>query len=93
MRIFYAALLPGLLGIVFSAGSRKRRLQGIRLLGLLVILGGSTLWLASCGGSSASSSNNGGGSTQGTPAGTYTISVSGTSGSATATTSFQVVVQ
>jgi subtilase family serine protease len=91
MRIFYAALLPGLLGVVFTAGLRKRKLQGIRLLGLLVILGGSTLWLASCGGSS--SNNNGGGSTQGTPAGTYTINVSGTSGSTTATASVQLVVQ
>jgi subtilase family serine protease len=90
MRIFYAALLPGLFGIVFMTGSRKRTAQKMRLLGLLVMLGCSTLWLGSCGGSS---SNSGGSGNQGTPAGTYTVNITGTSGSATATTSVQVVVQ
>jgi subtilase family serine protease len=88
-RIFYAALLPGLFGIMFAPGSRKRSLRGMRLLGLIVVLGCSTLWLASCGGSS-SSGNPG---NQGTPKGTYTVSVTGTSGTSTATTSFTIVVQ
>jgi hypothetical protein len=88
-RIFYAALLPGLLGIMLIGGSRRRSLRGMRFLGLIVALGFSTLWLASCGGSS-SSGNPG---NQGTPKGTYTVSVTGTSGTSTATTSFTIVVQ
>ena len=90
-RILYAALLPGLFGIMFTFGSRRPSLRGMRLLGLIVVLGFSTLWLASCGGSS--SSGGGGTSNPGTPKGNYTVSVTGTSGTSTATTSFQVVVQ
>ncbi|HEY3971412.1 MAG TPA: S53 family peptidase [Candidatus Sulfotelmatobacter sp.] len=91
-RIFYAVLLPGLFGIVFVAGSRRGskrgRVRGMRFLGLIVILGCSTLWLASCGGSS-----NSGNSNPGTAAGNYTITVTGTSGSTTASTSFTLAVQ
>jgi subtilase family serine protease len=91
MRIFCAMLLPGLLGIVFTAGSRRRSIGGMRLLGLIVLLGFSTLWLGSCGGSS---NNNNSSSNQGTPAGSYTITVNATSGSATGTpVTFQLVVQ
>lgn len=75
-RIFYALLLPGLLGIVFTAGSRRRSLRGMRLLGLIVLLGLSTLWLGSCGGSGGTQSN------PGTPTGTYTITVNATTGGA-----------
>jgi subtilase family serine protease len=86
-HIFYASLLPGLLGIVVVAGSRRSQ-RGMRLLGLLMILGFSTLWLGSCGGSSKTNSN------PGTPKGTYTITVNGSSpGVPTATTTFQLVVQ
>ena len=73
-RIFYALLLPGLFGILFAGGSRTR---GVRLLGLIVVLGFSTLWLGACGGSSSNSQKN-----PGTPAGTYTITVSATTGGA-----------
>jgi subtilase family serine protease len=71
-RIFYALLLPGLFGIVFGARSRRR---GARLLGLIVVLGFSTLGLGSCGSSNGSS---GGQSNPGTPAGTYTVVVNAT---------------
>jgi hypothetical protein len=54
------------------------------MMGLLVVMGYSTLWLESCGG---------GNSNPGTAKGSYTITVSGTSGSESATTSFQLVVQ
>ena len=50
-RIFYALLLPGLFGIVFAVGSRTR---SARLLGLIVVLGVSTLGLGSCGGGGGS---------------------------------------
>jgi hypothetical protein len=73
-RLFYALLLPGMFGIVFaSAGKQKHGRHGTRLLGLIVVLGISTLWLGSCGGSSNSSQNNGG-----TPAGSYSIVVNAT---------------
>jgi subtilase family serine protease len=87
-RIFYAALLPGLLGIVFTAGSRRRSRRGIRFLGLILCLGFSTLWLASCGGSSSTNA------TGGTTKGSYTITVRGTSGALTSpAATFQLVVQ
>jgi len=85
--IFYATLFPGLLGLVFVAASSKRSLRGIRLLGLLLMLGFSTMWLGSCGGSSG-----GGVKDPGTPTGTYTIIVAGTSGSVVQHTTFQLVV-
>lgn len=85
-RIVYATLLPGLLGIVFVASSRKRSLRSVRFLGLLMVLGFSTIWLGSCGGSSSGPKD------PGTPVGTYTITVTGTSGSLTRTTSFTLVV-
>lgn len=85
-RIFYATLLPGLLGIVFVANSRNRLLRGVRFLGLLLMLSFSTIWITSCGGSSSSTKD------PGTPTGTYSITVTGTSGSLTSSTSFSLVV-
>lgn len=88
-RIFYAALLPGLLGIVFTFGSRRRSLRGMRMLGLIMVLGFSTLWLGSCGGNNSSSSN------PGTPKGPYTITISATTGGTnpvTGTTTFTLQV-
>ncbi len=69
-RVFYALLLPGLFGIVFAGG---RRTRAVRLLGLILVLGFSTLWLSSCSGGSSSSQNN-----PGTPAGSYPITVNAT---------------
>jgi hypothetical protein len=89
-QIFYAALLPGLLGIMFTAGSRKRSLRGMRLLGLIMVLGFSTLWLGSCGGSNGSSNKN-----PGTPPGPYTVTVNATIGGpnpVTATTTINLQV-
>ena len=88
--IFYATLLPGLFGIVIAAGSRKSR-RNLRLLGLLLVMGLTTLGLGSCGGASSTNSNT---KTTGTPPGTYTVTVSGTmTGAPTVTTTFKVVVQ
>jgi len=78
MKIFYAAMLPGFFGVMFVAGSRKRSLRAAKLLALIAMLGVSTLWMASCGGNSSGSTGN-----PGTPKGTYTINVKGTSGSYT----------
>jgi subtilase family serine protease len=88
--IFYAALLPGLFGIVFPAGSRKRAARGLRFLSLIVVLGFSTLWLSSCSSNSSSTHN------PGTPAGSYSVSVTASTGGAnpvTASTTVTLTVQ
>jgi hypothetical protein len=54
-------------------GTRKRSLRGVRMLGLIVAMGVSTLWLGSCGGGSSTG-------TTGTPVGNYTITVNATTG-------------
>jgi len=86
--IFYAMLLPGLVGLALTAGSRKRALRGVRFLGLIAALGFGTLGLSSCSGGSGGNSGS-----PGTPTGTYTIMVTGTSGGATSSASFNLVVQ
>lgn len=92
LRIFYAALLPGLFGIMFTMGSRQRKssLRGLRFLSLIVALGFSTLWLSSCGGSSG-----GGNSNPGTPMGQSTVVINATTGGSspiTATSSVMLSV-
>jgi pseudomonalisin len=74
--LFYALLLPGLLGLVVSAGSRKRTLRGLRLLSLIAVLALSTLWMPGCGGGSSSGPSN-----PGTPTGTNSVTVTVTAGS------------
>jgi subtilase family serine protease len=74
-RIFYAAWLPGLLGLMLTAGSRKRAARSLRLLSLIVFLGFSTLWMGGCGGSTSSSMKTGG-----TTKGNYTLTVNATTG-------------
>lgn len=89
--IFYAMLLPlggiTLLGAGFT--SRGKKLVNLVLM-FLVVAG--LLFLAACGGSS--SSGGGGGLTGGTPAGSYTATVTGTSGTLKPqTTTFTLTVQ
>ena len=76
--LFYAMVLP-VLGIVLTGTgfrSRARRLLGI-FLGCLTI--SVLLFLGACGGNNGG--GNSGGAGVGTPAGTYTISISGSAGS------------
>jgi hypothetical protein len=90
-RILYAVLLPGLLGIVLTFGSRKRSLASLRMLGMILVLGCSTLWLGSCSGGTSSSM-----STPGTPQGSYTITINATTSGAvpvTGNTTFTLQVQ
>jgi subtilase family serine protease len=77
-RILYAAFLPGLLGIVLTAGLRKRAARALRLLSLIVVLGLSTLWMGGCGGSTNSSMKVGG-----TTKGNYTLTINATTGGST----------
>ena len=79
-RIFFAMLLPGLFGLVFAVGSRTRSL---RLLGLIVVLGFSTLWLGACGGNNGNTSLK----NPGTPPGTYAVTINATTGGANPITS------
>jgi hypothetical protein len=89
-RILYASVLPGVFGIMFTAGSRKRCRMVLRIIGLVAVLGCSTLWLASCGGGSSTVKN------QGTPLGTYPITVNasgvGTSITASPVLTFNLTV-
>jgi hypothetical protein len=92
-NIFYAMLLPiggmTLLGVGF--GSRRKKVLGVTLVFLMV---SGLLFLAACGGGSSSSGGGGGGGTSGTPAGNYTVTVTGTSAPLTAqTTTFTLTVQ
>jgi len=76
-----------LLGAGFS--SRRKKVLGLLLL-FLVISG--LVFMGACGGGSSSGGGGGGGG--GTPAGKYTVTVTGTSGTLTAqTTTFTVTVQ
>ena len=89
--LFYALLLPiggiTLLGAGFS--SRRKMIVGM-LLVCMVITG--FVFMTAC--SSGSSSSNNTPPNNGTPAGTYTVTVTGTSGSLAAeTTTFTVTVQ
>jgi hypothetical protein len=80
--LFYALLLPiggmTLLGAGFS--SRRKKLLGILLIGLLIA---GFIFMTACGGSSSSTTTPPAG---GTPAGTYTITVSGAATGATTQT-------
>jgi hypothetical protein len=75
--IFYAMLMPvggmALLGAgIGSAGSRRKKLPGFLMLGLILC---GLLLMPACGGSSSTPTHN-----PGTPTGPYTITVTGTSG-------------
>jgi hypothetical protein len=87
--LFYAMLLP-ILGITMMRkgfrGSKKKL-----VVVLLVCVISSLMFLAACGG--GNSSGTGGGGTGGTPAGTYTISISGSAGSMVKTTQVMLTVQ
>jgi hypothetical protein len=88
MRMYYAMLLPlcglTLLGAKFRSRSRKP-------LGWLLIclMFSGLVWLAACGGGSSGSTSGGGGTT----AGSYTVTVTGTSGALVQTRALAVTVQ
>jgi subtilase family serine protease len=82
--LFYAALFPGLLGII-ATRSRK---SGVRMLSLMVVLGFSAVGMSACGNSTNSSSKN-----PGTPKGSYVVKISATtSGSSPVGNSTQVTL-
>jgi hypothetical protein len=86
--IYYAMLLPGLVGLAFTGAARKASLRHMRFLGLMIALGVSAMWLSSCGSGSSGSTGN-----PGTPKGTYQITVTGTSGGTSNSANFNLIVQ
>jgi len=95
----YALWLPfsalGLLGLVFLPGRKSTRKSWLRFRDaalFLVLLFALVLGFA-CGGGSKTPSGGTGGGTGGTPVGTYTVVVSGASGSLQKTTSLTLTVQ
>ncbi len=77
-------------GIFLIGGSKKRR-HWVSLLSLVVFA--FLLILPACGGGSGGGGGGGGHTDPGTPAGTYTITVTAASGSITHTATFSLVVQ
>jgi len=90
-QLFYALLLPGLLGLV-STARRRRTLTSVRLLILIAVLGIPALWLA-CGGSGGGHSGGGGGGGGGTPTGSSVVTVSASNGTLKPSTTIKLVVQ
>jgi hypothetical protein len=65
-----------LVGVGFgTSGKRRKKLLGFALLGVVMAL---LFFLPACGGSSNSGGGGGGGCTGCTPAGTYTVTITGT---------------
>lgn len=74
---FYALFIPGFVGVIGLAGNGRRPLRGRRLLGLIVVLALSMLWMTACGGGTINSRPPG---NQGTPTGTTTVTVMASTG-------------
>ena len=87
---FYAMLMPlGGLGMLIagSRSSKKKLLASVALFWMLAML----IVLPACGGSSSKGGGGGGGTN--TPTGTYSLTVSGASGSVTHTAPLTLTVQ
>jgi hypothetical protein len=90
-HVLYAGwlVLFGCLATAFAGGSRRRSLTVLLLLFNLLL--GGVLFGTSCGGGTVKTT--GSGSNPGTPAGSYTISINGSSGSVLGTTQIMLTVE
>jgi hypothetical protein len=87
-KFFYAMWLPiagiSLIGVGFSsAGSRRKKLLGFLMVAIVMA---ALFLMPACGGSSSNSGGGGGGCTSCTPAGSYTVTITGAGTDASATT-------
>jgi apolipoprotein N-acyltransferase len=83
----FSCLLVMVFALVPVEPSKDKKRKNYALAGLLLF----AIALVGCGGGS-SNSDGGGGGTAGTPAGNYTITVTGTSGSVKQTSSLKLTV-
>jgi len=92
MRLFWPSAGGVVLALVFFFGIPAKRRSWLAMLGLLVLIFAAAS--IGCGGGGGSGSGGGGGSSNpGTTPGSYTITVTGTSGTTTATGSVFLTVQ
>ncbi len=93
LRLFWPSAGGTVLACILLFGIPARRRKWRTLPGLLLLLIALTGGVLSCGGNNASGGGGGGGGNPGTPAGSYTITVAGISGSTTATGTVALSVQ
>lgn len=84
--MFYALMLPGMIGLVLPVGHRKHTRRA--LLVLLTILAAFLVWVPACGGGNSTS-----GSNPGTPTGSSTVTITATAGSLSHSTQITLTVQ
>jgi hypothetical protein len=73
--VFYACILPGIVGIVISSRKRKIKSHGMRLLGLVFALTFATLWMTACAGLSTSNNSSKTQGNSGTQVGNSSVTV------------------
>lgn len=88
--LFWPSTGGAALALVLFFGIPKRRRNWLAMLGLLVLF--VSLGAMGCNSSKASTGGGGGGGNTGTTAGTYTVTVTGTAGSTTETTTVALTV-
>jgi hypothetical protein len=79
------------MALLFGIPMRRRRLKTI--LGMLALFVAFTCGALACGGGGSSGGGGGGGGNPGTTPGTYTVTVTGTSGTITSTGTIKLTVQ
>ena len=93
MKLFWPSAAGAVLALVFFFGIPARRCRWQTLLGSVVLLVALAGGVLACGGGGGSTGGGGGTGNPGTTAGSYTITVTGTSGSTTATGTVALTVQ
>jgi hypothetical protein len=88
VRMYYAMLLP-LCGLTLVGAKFRSRIRNPLGWLLICLMFSGLVWLAACGGGSSGSTGGGGGTT----AGSYTVTVTGTSGALVQTQTLAVTVQ
>jgi trimeric autotransporter adhesin len=90
-NLFWPTAGGAVLALVVFFGIPARRRNWTAMLGLLVLF--VSIGAIGCGGGGGNKGGGGGGGNSGTTAGTYTVTVTGTSGTITKTTAVTLTVQ